>query len=207
MKYIASTKSRNQSANLFHIRLEAYKEEILFDDELIHMKASQAAYFTFCSVMENSLKLPIRECVLQCCNQCPTLIFPYEEKLSDSTVPLIKFHIYKIVSRCNIHDGIQFIDRETCKSCQLLSNKSQKGKVYTKKKLVLFEDNIVVFHEKYYLPSITKLAILGTNYVGATRRDALKHCMAFKDIKCRRYYAERLSAIFGTQIQSEYYGT
>ena len=31
--------------------------------------------------------------------------------------------------------------------------------------------------------------------------------MTCKDIKCRRDYAERLSAIFGTQIQSEYYGT
>ena len=31
--------------------------------------------------------------------------------------------------------------------------------------------------------------------------------MTCKDIKCRKDYAERLSAIFGTQIQSEYYGT
>ena len=118
------------------------------------------------------------------------------------------------MSRFNIHGNIPFIDRETCKSCKLFSNEFQKGKVYTKKELILCGDIIDVFHEKYYCPSITKLAyhlahvsILGTNHVGATRRDALKCHMTCKDIKCRRGYAERLSAIFGTQIQSEYYGT
>ena len=114
------------------------------------------------------------------------------------------------MSRCNIHGDIPFIDRETCKNFKLLSNESQKGKVYTKKELVLCEENIAVFNEKYYCPSIRKLAyhltnisILRTNHVGATRRDALKQCMTCKDIKCRRDYAERLSVIFGTQIQSE----
>ena len=95
------------------------------DDELIHMKASQAAYSTFCSFMENSLKLPNWDCILQCRNQCPTLTFPNKEKWPDSTIPCIKFHIYKNVSRCNIHGDIPFIDRETCKSCKLLSNELQ----------------------------------------------------------------------------------
>lgn len=122
------------------------------------MKASQAAYFTFCSVMENCLKLPNWGCALQCCNQCPTIIFPFQEKLSDSAVPCIKFHTYKNVSRCNMHGDIPFIDRETCKSCKLLSNELQKWKVYIKKELVLCEENIAVCHEKHYRPSIRKLA-------------------------------------------------
>eukprot|EP00957_Ditylum_brightwellii_P196490 14971510-Ditylum_brightwellii.AAC.1 len=101
------------------------------------------------------------------------------------------------MSRCSIHGDIPFIDSKTCKTCKLLSNESQKGKVYTKKELVLCEDNFAVFHEKYYHPSMTKLtyhlmhvSILGTNNVGATRRDALKRRMTCKDIKCMREYAE-----------------
>eukprot|EP00957_Ditylum_brightwellii_P123526 9418502-Ditylum_brightwellii.AAC.1 len=34
------------------------------------------------------------------------------------------------------------------------------------------------------------VSILGTNHVGATRRDALKRRMTCKDIKCKRDYAE-----------------
>ena len=55
-----------------------------------------------------------------------------------------------------------------------------KGKVYTKTELVLFDEKIITFHEKYYKDAIDKLAyhlphvkILGTNHVGLTRRNAL----------------------------------
>ena len=64
LEFIALNRSRSQSAIPFNRRVEAYKEEILFDDELIHMKASQAAYSMFCSFMENSLKLPNRDCAI-----------------------------------------------------------------------------------------------------------------------------------------------
>ena len=37
-------------------------------------------------------------------------------------------------------------------------------------------------------------------------RTAFKRCELFQDGLCRCDYAERLVAIFGNQIQSEYYG-
>ena len=214
LDYMVSNRLRCRGGVSFQKDVSAYKEEILVDGSLIHKKASQAAFDTFCSFSNNPLKLPRWHCVLQCCNQCPPLVYPSEEKKSDPNVPKIKFHIYKNISKCNIHGDIPILNDESCKQCELFSSESPKGKIYSKKELVLCEEPIDVFHKEFYRPAITKLAyhlshvsILGTNHVIATRRDALNRHMKYKDIKCRRDYAERLSAAFDTQTQSEYYGS
>ena len=50
------------------------------------------------------------------------------------------------------------------------------------------------------------MRILGTNHCGELRRIAFKRCEFFKDVLCRRDYAERVVARFSNQIQSEYCG-
>ena len=50
------------------------------------------------------------------------------------------------------------------------------------------------------------MRILGTNHCGELRFTAFKRRGLFKDVLCRRDYAERVLASFANQIQSEYYG-
>ena len=49
------------------------------------------------------------------------------------------------------------------------------------------------------------MRILGTNHYGEMGRTAFKRRELFKDVICRRDYAERVVANFPIQIQSEYY--
>ena len=75
------------------------------------------------------------------------------------------------------------------------------------------ETTISVFHTRFYIPNIEKLAfylphvkILDTNHCGEMRRTAFKRRGLFQDVLCFRDYDERVVAIFAKQIQSEYYG-
>ena len=77
----------------------------------------------------------------------------------------------------------------------------------------MMEKTIYDFYTSLYIPSIQKLAfhlthvsILGTNHCGAIQHTAFKQCELFKDVLCRRDYAERVVASFVYQIQPEYYG-
>ena len=77
----------------------------------------------------------------------------------------------------------------------------------------MMETTISDFHTSFYIPAIQNLAfhlphvgILGKNHCGEMRRTAFKQGELFQDVLCRRYYAERLVAIFANKIQSKYYG-
>ena len=77
----------------------------------------------------------------------------------------------------------------------------------------MIETTIFDFHTCSYITAIQKLAfhlphvrILGRNNCGEMRRTAFKRHELFKDVLCRRDYAERLVARFANQIKSEYYG-
>ena len=91
----------------------------------------------------------------------------------NSSVPKIKFHVYKILSRCIIHVDLLIKEGNKCENHINISEDSQRGKMYTKKELIMLEELIDVFHKVHYQPSITKLAyhlshvsILGAKYVG-----------------------------------------
>ena len=49
------------------------------------------------------------------------------------------------------------------------------------------------------------MRIPGTNHCVEIRGTYFKHRELFQDVLCRRYYDERVVAIFSHQIQSEYY--
>ena len=78
---------------------------------------------------------------------------------------------------------------------------------------VLAETTISVFHTRFYIPNIEKLAfylphvkILDTNHCGEMRRTAFKQRGIYQYVLFHRSYAERVVARFSHQIQSEYYG-
>jgi hypothetical protein len=88
---------------------------------------------------------------------------------------------------------------------------NRKGKVQTRKRLTLLEKPIGDFIYNYYLPAIEKYSyhrphviILGKKHCGEMRSKAFKNVPGA--VKTRRYYAERLSAAFDLEIQSEHFG-
>ena len=85
------------------------------------------------------------------------------------------------------------------------------GKVYTQKEILILENLISEFHDKYYTPAIQKLGfhfphviILGTHNCSKERRETLKRMIKQHDILCQSDYAERILSSFDHQIQSEY---
>ena len=93
--------------------------------------------------------------------------------------------------------------------CKQESSPDKSTKIYTRKEVAMMETTISDFHTSFYIPAIHKLAfhlphvrILGTNHCGELRRTAFKRRELFKDVLCRREYAERVVASFANQIQS-----
>ena len=86
------------------------------------------------------------------------------------------------------------------------------AKNYTRKEFFLMEKSIADFHTSFYITAIQNIAfhlphvhILGTNYCGNTRHEALKCCNIKKYMLCCCDYAEGVVASFKNQIRSEYY--
>lgn len=84
------------------------------------------------------------------------------------------------------------------------------SKVMTRKMLTLECCSIGEFHSKHYLPLLQKLRyhkahvhLLGKNCSGQQRLEAF---LSRPSVRCRRDYAERLSAVFDEEIQSEHFG-
>ena len=87
--------------------------------------------------------------------------------------------------------------------CKQESSPDKSTKIYTRKELVMMETIISDFCNSFYMPVIRKLAfrlpyehILGTNHCGKMQRTAFKRRELFKDVLCRRDYAERLVVNF-----------
>ena len=108
---------------------------------------------------------------------------------------------------------------KTCVSCETTSipeteatlKSNRKGKVVTRKRLTLMEEPIGNFICNHYLPAMVKYSyhrphviILGKKHCGAMRVNAFKNSPG--SVKTRRDYAERLSATFDLEIQSEHFG-
>ena len=73
----------------------------------------------------------------------------------------------------------------------------------------MMETKISDFHTSFYIPAIQKLAfhlphlhILGKNHCGAMEHTAFKRRELYKDVLCRRDYAERVAARFLNKLQS-----
>ena len=111
-----------------------------------------------CSYPLENINIPHFRCVLKCCNNCPALSVPDEEISMERQLPRIKFHVYKDIYRCSLYGQLPLIDGDRCLSCVEQHDVSKRGKVHTKRELVLLDDSISTFHSKFYKPAIEKLA-------------------------------------------------
>ena len=75
------------------------------------------------------------KCELTCCKKCPILIIPSLEtnKYATNMCSTIRFHVYRNISRCNMH-GQRYQEGRTIFSlCSDDSSSVNCGKVYTRK--------------------------------------------------------------------------
>ena len=80
--------------------------------------------------------------------------------------------------KCSIHILRPFKYNNTCELCDNILDKYKKGILMVNRCSVLHEEDIDVFHEKYYIPTIENLpfylahvSILGSMECGKTRND------------------------------------
>jgi hypothetical protein len=101
--------------------------------------------------------------------------------------------------------------QDDCNSCDRegTPKSDRKEKVQRRKRLTLLEKPTGTFIYNYYLPALKKYSyhrphviILVKKHCGAMRMEAFKNT----SVKTRRDYAERLSAAFDLEIQSEHFG-
>ena len=150
--------------------------------------------------------------VLRICIHCPKYKIPTVE--SDETInsPIIKFHIYEVITICSKHDTIG-----SGNVCDLYSKSVYVGevnkpvKVWRRQIITLKELSIGRFMKLYYLPVLEKhpyhifyVHILSKNIYDKMRN---KICSSIPgDILFVRYYAERLSTHFNLEVQSDHFG-
>ena len=199
-------------------RLEEYQTHVLrFGNKSWHERPSDAVKEIQCPAIDG-LGLPKWKCVLRRCDICPTYDVPLEEKSALDDSPRIVFHSYLNTTKCSKHGELK-ANVKSCEACEMTSiaeteatlKIDRKGKVRTRKCLTLLEEPIGNFMYKYYLPAIEKYSyhrphviILRKKHCGAMKMNAFKNSPG--SVKTRRDYAERLSATFDLEIQSEHFG-
>ena len=138
---------------------------------------------TTCPCTSQHNGLPHWKCVLSCCDKCPGISVPHQETNTNATntCSTIRFHVYRHVSCCTVHDIRSYEERTKYYMFSTDFITVTPGKVYAWKELVLLETLISEFHSKYYIPKNQKLAfnfphvhILGTHHCGKKRREAFK---------------------------------
>ena len=181
----------------------------------IYAKAYEMAKATMCAYSQSDNELPHRKCVLQCCDQFPSINITDQETYDKhpNPIPSIRFHIYHLISRCTKHGRLPLTDKKSCRKCQQDTASGKSTKIYTIKELVMIETNIYNFHTSFFIPEIHMLEfhishvqILGTNHCGDSHWTSFKRRKQFQDVLFCRDYDERVVASFSNQIQSEYYG-
>ena len=80
-----------------------------------------------------------RKYVLRCCDKCPSIVLPIQEANKDTTnmCPIIRFHVYRNVSRCTVHGRSPYQKWTTYSLCYTVMISDRTAKVYTQKELVL----------------------------------------------------------------------
>ena len=103
-----------------------------------------------CPCSSQHHELSHRKYILHCCEKLPGISIPHQEKNKDATkiCSKIRFHVYRNVSRFTFPGILQYEERTICPMCSTDIISVTPGKVYTQKKLVLFETLISEFHEK-----------------------------------------------------------
>ena len=133
---------------------------------------------------------------------------------SDETIdfPTIKLHIYEVFTICSKHGTIGSGNVCDVYSKSIYVSKVNKHVNLSRRKiLTLKELSIWRFMKLYYLPALEKylyhifyVNVLSKNICGKMRN---KRCLSIPgDVLSVRDYAERLSAHFNLEIQSDHFG-
>jgi hypothetical protein len=214
-------KSLQGSLNMWRHREVKKRDSIRYtrlverDGKPCHATPRDALSSIMCPV-HPELGLPYWRCVLRRCRACPKYTVPDEEKGTSDTASTINFHVYVPTTSCTKH-GVLATGTEikVCERCQVLrdaeGNNEKLGKVSCRKLLSLLCKPIGTFIEDLYLPALEKYAyhvphvqILGKNYCGELRQERFRRNPGW--VKTKRDYAERLSAKFNMEIQSDHFG-
>ena len=109
------------------------------------------------------------------------LIYNHQNKLIISfLIPFmkIKLHIFQNIYKCSVHRLIPFKYNNTCELCDNIPDKENIERIMVKKFFALRDEVIDVFHDKFYIPTIEKLAfyivcvrIFGSMECGKTKND------------------------------------
>ena len=112
-----------------------YKYAVYRNNKHLHEKPKDALQCIQCPPL-NGFSVPQIKCILKKCSICPKYrTIPYEDSLTDLD-PVIHFHTYKPVTRCNIHGPIP-TNSNTCLQCSNNTNISTKLTLSQRKLMIL----------------------------------------------------------------------
>jgi hypothetical protein len=188
--------------------LNDYKNSVLPNENPWHPKAQDALGAIMCPPLIGEIRH--WQCVLRRCNTCPRYNQPLLEQNNNNDAPKIRFHLYQNVTKCTKH-GLLDPKAKTCNECDTFAEGAKKGKVRTRKVLHLLERTIGTFFSDHYLPTLERYAyhlphvsILSKNHSAKMRQEMFQRLPW--SVLTRRDYADRLTAKFNLEAQSDHFG-
>jgi hypothetical protein len=185
-----------------------YKNCVLPNEIPWHPKAQDALAAIMCPPLIGEIRH--WQCVLRRCNTCPGYIQPLLEQNTNNDAPKIRFHLYQNVTKCTKH-GLLVANAKSCTECDIFAEGAKKGKVRTRKVLHLLERTIGTFFRDHYLPTLERYAyhlphvcILSKNHSAKMRQEMFQQLPW--SVLTRRDYADRLTAKFNLEAQSDHFG-
>jgi hypothetical protein len=211
LTYTASEMRVSRAKRAATERAETYRNVVLPNGNTWHSKPKFALSEVMCELVAPTGH-PHWKCVTRKCEQCPTYPIPLEENKPGENDPTIRFHVYNLITSCTQH-GVLELRAKVCERCEeaIRVGTTKSGKVRTRKHLCLLVRPIGQFIKDYYLVALERYAYHRPHVLILSKMGCgLKRQMAFESmagsIKTRRDYAERLSAKFNLEIQSDHFG-
>ena len=86
----------------------------------IYAKAYDMAKATICAYPHSDNGLPYWKCVLRCCDKCPSVNLPDQEKYDKyyNISPSIIFQIYHLIAHCTTHGRLLLSDKVFFHKCK-----------------------------------------------------------------------------------------
>ena len=133
---------------------DTYKNTVMSYGFHIYAKAYGMAKVTMCAYSQSDHLLLQQKCVLRCCDQCPSINIPIQEKDDNYPNPSssTSFHICQLIARCTKHVRLLVNDKKICRECQQDTASGKSTKLYTRKELFMIETTISNFHTSFDIP-------------------------------------------------------
>ena len=112
-----SHNSQNRSYGEIPSRIfETYKNAVRPHGCHIYNTSVDMAMVTMCHCTYAHHGIPHWKFVLRCCDKCTSILLPSQEANKDTTIffPKIRFHVYRNISRFNVHDQHPYHKQKPC---------------------------------------------------------------------------------------------